>query len=797
MTKSSGAILDGKRQPTGQGAGMRPWSCSGALLRTLTFSLLVGMPLPAAWAAAAPDETPAASEGISEVVVTATHREENAKDVPVSISVVDSNLITSLGNAGDDIKQLAFRVPSLNIESSNGRAFPRLYIRGYGNTDFHDFASQPVGLYYDDIVQENPALKGFPIFDQADVEVLRGPQGTLFGRNSPAGVVKLESAKPQLGVTSGYFSISDGTFNTAVVEGVVNVPINDAMAFRASTQIQHRDNWVNDPINQTRNGGYNDWGARVQLLFKPTDSFSVLLNVHGRSLDGSSTLFRGNIIELGGNRLVPGFSPGTLYTDGPNNSTLGTIGANVHVSWTLPAVTLQSITGYETVQKYLAEGDIDGGYGPGNVFCNLATCAGVPASGPGYIPFAVETSAGLLHHEQLTQEFRVLTNYSGPLQAQGGVFLFYENVEAADNDYCTPGSTTNNCPNEQLWGFQDTTVSRQRNDAEAIFGSLDYKPIETFKATAGVRLTEDHKEFVTLYSNTVPPPTAPLAASAGATNVSWDLSGTYSVTPDINVYARVATGFRAPSFGPPAAGLPVQVAGSEKIISYEAGVKAELWDHKARISWDAYFFDVKDQQLTAVGGSANVIQLINAQKTLGKGSELEIELHPIANLTFNLSGSYNETRIEDPTLGVAPCFDWSFIPGLANVKCHVSNDFDAAGHALINGNPLPQAPRWVGDLGLRYDHPLPDGSSVYAYTDLSTRGSMNIFLYRAEEFTAQPLTQVGLRLGYTWSNDKYDVAAFCRNCANQIRVIGGIDFADALGFINDPRIFGAQFRAKF
>ena len=110
-------------------------------------------------------------------------------------------------------------MPSLNIESSNGRAFPRLYIRGYGNTDFHDFASQPVGLYYDDIVQENAALKGFPIFDQADVEVLRGPQGTLFGRNSPAGVVKFESAKPELGVTSAYFSMSDGTFNTAVVEG--------------------------------------------------------------------------------------------------------------------------------------------------------------------------------------------------------------------------------------------------------------------------------------------------------------------------------------------------------------------------------------------------------------------------------------------------------------------------------------------------------------------------------------------------------------------------------------------------
>src|SRR5579862_901521 len=248
--------------------------------RALVWLGLMSLPMRLALAA---DETPSAdSDSLAEVVVTATHRAENEKDVPVSISVVDNNLIQSLGNSGQDIKQLAFEVPSLNIESSNGRAFPRLYIRGYGNTDFHDFASQPVGLYYDDIVQENAALKGFPVFDQADVEVLRGPQGTLFGRNSPAGVVKLESAKPQLGQSSGSLSVSDGTFNSAVLEAYTNVPINDTIAARLSVQAQHRDNWVSDPINLTKAGGYNDWAGRLQVLFKPNDDLTVLFNVHGR-----------------------------------------------------------------------------------------------------------------------------------------------------------------------------------------------------------------------------------------------------------------------------------------------------------------------------------------------------------------------------------------------------------------------------------------------------------------------------------------------------------------------------------
>src|SRR5712675_513501 len=152
-----------------------------------------GFLMPTARAAGTAAADTAASDTLEVVIVTATRREQNLNDVPFSATALSGEPLLTLGSAGDDIKQLAFKVPSLNIESSNGRAFPRFYIRGYGNSDFHDFASQPVGLVYDDIVQENPALKGFPIFDQADVEVLRGPQGTLFGRNSPAGVVKLES----------------------------------------------------------------------------------------------------------------------------------------------------------------------------------------------------------------------------------------------------------------------------------------------------------------------------------------------------------------------------------------------------------------------------------------------------------------------------------------------------------------------------------------------------------------------------------------------------------------------------
>jgi iron complex outermembrane recepter protein len=751
----------------------------------------------AAQAAGSASEDTAASDTLAEVVVTATRREENAQDVPESISVLSGDTLQVLGDAGDDIKQLAFKVPSLQVESSNGRAFPRFYIRGYGNTDYHDFASQPVGLVYDDIVQENAALKGFPIFDQADVEVLRGPQGTLFGRNSPAGVVKLESAKPVLGETSGFVSLSDATYNSGVFQGVANLPITEQMAFRVSIQGQHRDNWVNDPITDTKLGGFNDWAARLQLLFKPSDTFTALFNVHGRDLTGSSSLFRANIIQPGSNDLVAGFNPAAIYADGPNTSALTTIGANVHLTWELPSLTLQSISGYESVRKYFSLGDIDGGCGTAfdsNPACNSVFPSG---SGPGFIPFAVQTSAQLNNHYQLTQEFRVVSKNDGPLKGQAGVFLFYEDVTAADEDYCAPGECIATAP---LFVLQDATVSTQKNDAEALFGSLEYTPIEVFTATAGVRFTSDHKTFSAYYVDYVPPtnnaPTAPYSAGESAHNVSWDVSGTYKVQPDVSLYARVATGFRAPSFGAPTPGLGIQTAPSETNISYETGVKADLFEHRARIALDGFYYHVHDQQITIVGGVQDVTQLITAKDTVGYGSELDFEAHPTPNLTINMSGSLNITRIEDPSLAVVvggsvPAGD------ILNPYTTVAGAFGPVYYANVNGNPLPEAAKWIGDVSLRYDIPLAVGGKLYAYTDWSYRSGFNYFLYQAREFDGPALTQGGLRLGYTWADGKYDAAVFCRNCTSQVRDIYAIDFDNLTGVVNDPRIIGAQFRAKF
>jgi iron complex outermembrane receptor protein len=281
---------------------------------------------------AAPADAASAAEAgkLQTITVTAQRVVEDVKQVPISVSTLGTEALDVLGASGDDIRSLSGRVPSLNIESSFGRAFPRFYIRGYGNTDFHLNASQPVSLIYDDVVQENPILKGFPIFDTEQVEVMAGPQGTLFGRNTPAGVVKVDSVAPGR-VAGGYVNASYGNFHTINLEGAYGMPLGPDWAIRASTQLQHRGDWVANtaPDQQTgRLEGYDDDALRVQALYKPTATFSALFNVHGRDLHGTARLFRANIIKPGTNDLVDGFDPYAVSFDGQNRQSLNTSGAS-------------------------------------------------------------------------------------------------------------------------------------------------------------------------------------------------------------------------------------------------------------------------------------------------------------------------------------------------------------------------------------------------------------------------------------------------------------------------------------
>ena len=726
---------------------------------------------------------------LAPVNVTAERRTENLQEVPSSVSTLGSEILEVLGTSGQDVRVLSGRVPSLNIESSFGRAFPRFYVRGYGNTDFRLNASQPVSLIYDDIVQENPILKGFPAFDLDRIEVLRGPQGTLFGRNTPAGVVKFESVRPTKKF-EGYGSLSLGTFKTINAEGALNVPTSADSALRVSVLNQTRDDWVHNtvPTGLTQDfEGYRDSAVRAQWLVQPSKDFSALVNVHARDYDGSARLFRANIIQPGTNELVAGFDERKISTDGKNEQTLRSTGANLRLHIGLGGLTLHSITGYEHV-KALSRGDVDGGFSA--VFA--------PPSGPGTIPFASETADGMPKHRQLTQEVRVESNDAGPLNWQAGVYLFHEDYKVESFSYDSVAASAQD-------GYERV---RQKNDAYALYGALNYTLAPDFKLRGGLRYTQDKKQFdvedynasgfvpcvllgkCTLAQMAAQEPDGNLSASPKDNRVNWDLSGTYTLQKGVNLYARVATGFRASSVQGAGAFNAKSVAGPETNTAYEAGVKSEWLDGRARVNFGVFHYTVKDQQLTAVGGAGNANILLNAKKAVGQGFELDLQAYVTDNLLATLGMGYNDTKIKDSNLAVAVC-----------AACTVTNPTipgptPGSRLALIDGNPLPQAPKTTINFTLKYTQPLA-GGEFYALTDWVHRSKVNFFLYESTEFTGKALTEGGLRVGYLWDNGKYEVAAFGRNITNQIRIVGGIDFNNLTGFINEPRTFGAQFKALF
>ena len=704
------------------------------------------------------------------VQVTAQRRVENIQDVPVSITTLDAEKLGVLGSGGTDIRFLSGRVPSLNIESSYGRAFPRFYIRGLGNTDFDLNASQPVSLIYDDVVLENPLLKGFPVFDIAGVEVLRGPQGTLFGRNTPAGVVKFDSVRPSQDF-EGYGKLAYGSDNMWNFEGAVGGALSERWSARVSALYQRRDDSVRNTLAGAPNDGfegYDESAARVQFLYEG-DGFEGLFNLHRRDLNGTARLFRANIIEPGSNRFVPGFDRDSVSLDGVNFSDLETWGGSARLRWDFGQYSLYAITGYETLES-LNRGDIDGGFG----------AAFLPVSGPGFIPFAAESADGIPDHKQITQEVRLESNLDGPFDWQAGAFWFREEltVDSLNYDSLAPGNPQTG-----------HAVQEQRNTAWALFASGEYDVSEKLKLRGGLRYTQDRKDFSASVLQAVPfgtPVGGPFFETTDVDDISWDASAVYELDDDVNVYGRVAKGFRAPSIQGRLAFGGISVADSEEVISYEIGIKADLWDRRGRIGFNLFRYNVDGQQLIAVGGATNQAILLNADKSIGQGAELDLQAWLTDSLLVTWGTSYNDTEIRDPNLAVAVC----------GGGCTVT-DPTVNGFALVDGNPLPQAPKWIHNLTARWATPVGDDAEFYVYTDWAYRGQVNFFLYESQEFRGRSTLEGGLRVGTNWNQGTYDLAVFGRNITDSTRIVGGIDFNNLTGFINEPRTWGVEFTARF
>jgi iron complex outermembrane receptor protein len=744
--------------------------------------LLLGTAFAALTFAGAASAQEAASAQLDAVVVTAERRSENLQKVPLSVAAVAGEQLRAVQAGGDDILSLSGRVPSLYAETTTGRIFPRFYIRGLGNIDFYLGASQPVAIIQDEVVLEHVTLKSNPVFDVQQVEVLRGPQGSLFGRNTTAGIIKFDTVKPTQ-TLQGRFNASYGSYGTTTFDGGIGGPIvQDKLAFRVSTLYQHRDNWVDNTfagvsadgtVTPKKNamGGFTEKDARIQILATPNEALSVLASAHAREYKGTSTLFLRAALTKGSN--TPNAPRDQVAFDEAANNPqkYKMAGASLNVAYDFGPVTLTSISAYESARGF-SRGDTDGG-----------AAANFPVGG---VPNGFGQSQGVLRDlDQLTQEIRLASNGEGKLKWQVGGFYF----DARDyTDFIQRGVFVKTNPNNWV-------ALKNENTSWAVFGQASYEVTDKLTLTGGVRQTDDTKKTRLLRTADT---AAGVVTYTGRRYVkmsdsqpSWDLSAMYQVSDDVSVYARVAKGFRGPTIQGRSAvfNADFTTADSETILSYEAGFKSTLADNTLRLNASAFTYEVSDIQLNGNDSNGNGV-LFNADKAQAYGMEADAEWRPVSNLTLTAGVSLLHSEIKDKRVYAQVCA----LNGV--VVCTVQNPTIKVGantFAQIDGQPLPNAPKYNVNFTGRYDVPVSTGKFFVA-TDWNLQGYTNFVLYKTAEFYSKDNFEGGLKLGYA-SDAGYEVALFGRNITNEKNLKGVIENYMAAVY-NEPRIVGVSISAK-
>ena len=709
--------------------------------------------LASAVAAAVVFTTPAMAQ-LEEVIVTATKREQSLLDVPLSVATLSGEKFTSIFEGGADIRGLSARVPGLYVESSNGRVAPRFYIRGLGNTDFDLAASQPVSVIMDEVVKENVVLKSFPLFDIQRVEVLRGPQGSLFGRNTTAGIVKFDSNKPTY-EPEGHAKVDVGDLDTINFEGAVGGGLGETVAGRLAALYQSRGDFIDNDFTGENEalGGFIEKAVKGFLLWEPTDRLSVLAGAHYRDLEGTAAVFRANVFTKGSNKLNQNYDRETVFFDeGENNpQEYENSGFNVKVDYDLNGMTLTSITAYDDAEG-LSRGDIDGGFGA--VF--------LPVSGPGFIPFPSQSQDDA-DVEQFTQELRLASNDGERFNWQVGAFFFDSTLDVTTNPFFVPA-----------------TKVKHENQSWAVFGQGDYALTDEWTLTAGLRWTDDDKDF-----------SAPgYKESVSDDQISGDLTLSYTLSDASLLWGKIGTGFRAPTIQgrDVAFGAPPSIADSETITSFEVGYKGQFANDRLRLNAALFYYEVDDIQFTAVGGGGNFIQLTNADTGIGQGFELDLEWMLTDNLEVTFGVGYADTEIDDRRLRVGICgFD----------NCTVTNPVDGDGRARVDGNPFPNAPEVTYNFTASYSIPVGKESELFAFTDWAYQGDTNLFLYESKEFNTDGQYEGGVRAGWRLRDGGFEVALFGRNITDEENVQGAIDFNNLTGFTNEPRVWGLSIASSF
>ncbi|WP_374346301.1 TonB-dependent receptor [Phenylobacterium sp.] len=718
--------------------------------------------------------------GLEEVVVTAQKRETNLQDTPIAISAMGADQMQARHvQTIEDLSDGA--IPSLRVAPFFARhSALTLGMRGIGalgdaNQPARD---QAVGVYVDGVYLGRAQGLGSALYDVERIEVLKGPQGTLFGRNTEGGALSIVTKKPSgefhMNSTLGY-----GNYNAYKAETHIDLPEVNSISIKLDGLVTKRDGTIKNPTTSGQEdfNSYDKRGVQVQALWRPTDSFSADY-AFDSAYDGT-TPYNVQLVKKGALALAP-LMP--LQTDRADTANIGvplqmsvgkTWGHRLNLEWDVAdAVTLKSISSYRKLDQ--------------TQYDNGAQFLSVYAPGAAFSRY----SMAKVYQEQYSQEFQVI-GHTDQLEYVFGALYFHEKVR--DNAQT---------PNTMQWnatGTGYTTLSIDLNtvpfdrashvvtDSYGVFGQVVWTPagLQDLHLTLGGRLTKDQKKGSLDTVNGALPSYVNASKQVIVGRVPLDESWSrfdplvtvaYDVTPDVNLYGRWSTGYK--SGGANSRSLTYRAFDPETVSMYELGAKTQFWENRARLNLAAYYGEIKDAQVDfsviILNNNRGTLETTNAATGKTKGVELDFTVTPAEGLT--LSANYAYTKVE------------------------LSKAFNPFTNTQAVIYPL-YTPKNAGGVSIDYERPAL-GATFKAhldanYADGQYTGTTDPTLSDSSFLVNARLSLTDIQISDTGA--KLQLSLWSRNLLDEAHMFLKNTNA-ALGtyaIFNDPRTFGAEMNIKF
>lgn len=710
-------------------------------------------------------------DGLGDIVVTAQRRSERLQDVPVAVTALDAGQLSAKGIS--DTQDLGARVPGLNFQTA-GLSRPRVFIRGLGSIQSDANSDSSVGIFVDDVYLSGFGNFNLDLFDVNRIEVLRGPQGALFGRNTAAGAISVTTLAPSSELTAR-LEASAGNYDQRQLRGTVSGPLSGKVLARASFNYRHRDGYTRDEFTGQRLNGIDNYSGRLALTFLLSDSFKASLSfiaTRDRPDPWGQEPITAALFQVPA-ALAPGFARSSnVFSERYSTvgyqrreSYLGTLRLDLVTDW----ATLSSITAYQTY--------------------HLQELADFDSSAARSLDRGADE-----RHPAFSQEFRITSaaTRDDRISFIAGAFYMHESPQRLERFLFGPDNAVSRGPNRGL-AFEVDDNSDLTIDSLAFYGQATLRLNSLLSVTGGLRYSVDDKQndrtltqsgFVGAVN-----PNLPQGPYFQTTKASWnslDPELTINLRPsrDFLIYGSYREGFKSGGFQPAAAGTRVVASATfspEEVRSFELGFKSTFFGSKVRLN--AAAFDNRYDNLQLLSGNASApgqtAVINNAASAKAQGFEIELAARPVRDLDLDLSYAY---------------VDGTFSTFLESVA-------GPAGSAVFDrtGNQLPRQPRHALNLGGSYGIDLGSFARVDFRADWSLVSKTFFDASNSAPFVQPSYSTLNLRASITSADERWQFSVFGRNVTDERYLTNTTSLAGAtvgLATYAPPALYGASLSFK-